>query len=285
MQTNCHPHPFKWHNSPKLLLNFARRGCDIIGRIFKKPIRVNLVVLIILLSCYFPVFADEVRVAVAANFIAPIQEIAPGFEQATGHKIVPIFGSTGKFYAQIKNGAPFDVLLSADVTTPDRLASEGAAIAGSRFTYAIGKLVLWSSQARFVDDGGKVLLSANFEHLALVNPKLAPYGVAAVETMKALGVYDKLQTKIVLAENLTQAQQYIASGNAALGFIALSQIYRNGKFVEGSAWMVPAKLYSPIRQDAIVLKQGQGKPAVEALMKYLKSDKAKHIIRSFGYDM
>ena len=228
--------------------------------------------------------ADEVQVAVAANFTAPMQKIAAEFEKDTGHKVVAAFGSTGKFYAQIKNGAPFEVLLAADDETPTRLAAESAAVAGTQFTYAVGKLVLWSVRPTVVDAAGEVLKTGAFEHIALADPKLAPYGAAAIQAMKALGVYDALVPKLVTAENITQSYQFVSTGNAQLGFVALSQVLKDGK-IEGSAWLVPARLYQPIRQDAVILEKGKGKPAAEALMKFLKSDKAKAVIRSYGYDL
>ena len=229
-------------------------------------------------------FAEEVSVAVAANFSAPLQRIAPEFERETGHRIVASYGATGKFYAQIRNGAPFEVLLSADDATPTRLVAEKAALAGTQFTYALGKLVLWSVKPAVVDAAGEVLKKGNFEHIALADPKLAPYGVAALQAMKALGVHEALTAKIVTAENSSQSYQFVGSGNALLGFVALSQIFRDGK-IEGSHWLVPASLYEPIRQDAVLLEQGKGKPAAVALMKFLKGDKAKTVIRSYGYDL
>jgi molybdate transport system substrate-binding protein len=228
--------------------------------------------------------ADEVQVAVAANFAAPMQKIAPEFEKASGHKIIASYGSTGKFYAQIKNGAPFEVLLAADDETPTKLGKDDGAVATSQFTYAIGKLVLWSAKPAIVDANGEVLKKGSFDHLSIANPKLAPYGTAGIEVMKAMGVYDGLQAKIVTAENISQAQQFVSSGNALLGFVALSQVLKDGA-IEGSAWIVPQKLYSPIRQDAIILAKGKDKPAAEALMKYLKGDKAKAVIKSYGYDL
>lgn len=228
--------------------------------------------------------ADEISVAVAANFTAPMKQIVAEFEKDTGHKVVASFGSTGKFYAQIKNGAPFEVLLTADDETPTKLIKENAAVAGSQFTYAIGKLVLWSAKVRVVDGTGEVLKKGSFAHIALADPKLAPYGAAATETMKAMGVYDSLQPKIVTAENIAQARQFISSGNSELGFVALSQVLKEGK-IEGSYWLVPANLYKSIRQDAVILEKGKGKPAADALMNYLKADKAKAIITSFGYGL
>ncbi|WP_374245978.1 molybdate ABC transporter substrate-binding protein [Zoogloea sp.] len=228
--------------------------------------------------------ADEVSVAVAANFTAPMQRIAADFEKATGHKARLVFGSTGKFYAQIKSGAPFQVLLAADDETPARLAREGDGVAGSQFTYAIGRLVLWSPRPGLVDDKGEVLRAGRFEHLAIANPKLAPYGLAATETLKALGVADALQGKLVTGESITQAQQFVVSGSAELGFIAFAQIHRDGKLIDGSHWLVPARLHTPIRQDAVVLDKGKGSAAAAALMDYLKSPAALAVIRTYGYE-
>lgn len=229
--------------------------------------------------------ADEVQVAVAANFAAPMKEIAARFEQDTGHKVLATAGSTGKFYAQIRNGAPFDVLLAADEETPARLEKEGAAIPNTRFTYAIGKLVLWSAQPGLVDDKGEALRKGSFEHLSIANPKLAPYGAAAVEVMRKLNLYRALEPKFVVGESLAQAHQFIVSGAAPLGFVAMSQVYEGGKLKSGSAWIVPVSLYRPIRQDAVALEAGKGKPAVDAFLKYLKGDQAKAVIRSYGYDL
>ena len=229
--------------------------------------------------------ADEVQVAVAANFTAPMQKIAAEFEKSTGHKAQLIFGATGKFYAQIKNGAPFDVLLAADDETPARLVKEGAAVPGTQITYAIGKLVLWSPKPGVVDEKGEVLKKADIAHVSYCNPKLAPYGAAAVEAMKSLGVFDMLRPKLVEGENITQAYQFVVSGNAEIGFVALSQVYMDGKISEGSAWVVPANLYSPIRQDAVILQKAKSNGAAAELVRYLKSDKATAVIRSYGYGL
>ncbi len=227
--------------------------------------------------------ADEVQVAVAANFTAPMKRIAADFEKDTGHKALLSFGGTGKFYAQIRNGAPFDILLAADDTTPARLEAEGAAVAGSRFTYAIGTLVLWSPKPGVVDDRGEVLKQGEFRHLALANPKLAPYGVAAIEALTALKLLDALQPKFVQGENIGQTHQFVATGNAELGFVALSQVMQDGRIAEGSAWIVPGDLHQPIRQDAVILATARDKPAAAALMTYLKGDKARAVIKSYGY--
>lgn len=229
--------------------------------------------------------ADEVQVAVAANFTAPMKQIAAEFEKDTGHKAVLAFGATGKFYAQISNGAPFEVLLTADDETPVKLEKELLAAPNTRFTYAIGKLALWSAKAGYVDGQGDVLKKGEFKHLALANPKAAPYGAAAMEAMKKLGVLENIQPKIVQGENIAQTHQFVATGNAELGFVALSQVFKDGKVTSGSAWIVPAKLYAPIRQDAVVLAQGRNKPAATALMAYLKTDKARAIIKSYGYEL
>ena len=227
--------------------------------------------------------AGEVMVAVAANFTAPMQKIALAFEQETGHKAILSFGSTGGFYAQIKNGAPFQILLSADDETPLKLEKEGLGVAGSRFTYAIGKLVLWSKQPGLVDEKGQVLKGGKFERIAIANPKLAPYGAAAIETMTRLGVLQALQPKLVQGENIAQAYQFVASENAQLGFVALSQVMSDGKIAQGSGWMVPASLHTPIQQDAILLSKGADNPAAKALMTFLKTDKMQALIRNYGY--
>lgn len=229
--------------------------------------------------------AADANVAVAANFTGPMEKIAPEFEKATGHKLVVAYGTVGKFYAQVKNGAPFDVLISADDETPIRLEKDGLAISESRFTYAIGKLVLWSAKPGVVDDKGEVLKRGDFLHIAVANPKLAVYGAAAVEAMKKLGVYERLEPRFVLGENISQAYQFAATGNAELGFIALSQIYKDGQYAAGSHWMVPPSLYTQIRQDAVLLTRGKGNPAAEALLTYLKSDAAKKVIRAHGYEL
>ncbi|MED5612160.1 molybdate ABC transporter substrate-binding protein, partial [Pseudomonas sp. JH-2] len=198
--------------------------------------------------------ADEVQVAVAANFTAPIQAIAKDFEKDTGHKLVASFGATGQFYAQIRNGAPFEVFLAADDTTPAKLEQEKATVPGSRFTYAIGKLALWSAKDGYVDAKGAVLKQGGFQHLSIANPKTAPYGLAATQVLDKLGLKDKLAGKLVEGQNIGQAYQFVSSGNAELGFVALSQIYKDGKVTGGSAWIVPADLYEPIRQDAVILE-------------------------------
>ena len=231
------------------------------------------------------VHAAEVSVAVAANFTAPMRKIAAAFEADTGHKAVLAFGATGAFYAQIKNGAPFQMLLAADDETPARLEKESLGVAGTRFTYAIGKLVLWSAQPGVVDGKGEVLAKGSFERIALANPKLAPYGAAAVETMAKLNVLERLRPRFVQGENIAQTYQFVSTGNAPLGFVALSQVMVDGAIAKGSAWVVPATLHEPIRQDAVTLASGKDNPAAAALVAYLKGEKARGIIRSYGYEL
>ena len=229
--------------------------------------------------------AGEVQVAVAANFVAPMKVLAAEFEKSTGHQAVLTSGATGKFYAQIKSAAPFDVFVSADDETPRRLEQEGTAVPGSRFTYAIGKLVLWSADPNLVDRNGEVLRSGKFTHIALAAPKLAPYGAAAMEAMTRLGVLTSLQPKFVQGENLGQTFSFVSSGNAQLGFVALSQVLEDGKIKSGSAWIIPAHLYEPIRQDAVLLSRAKDNPAATALMSFLRSERARAVIRSFGYEL
>lgn len=245
----------------------------------------HLIVLLTATALAMPALADEVKLAVAANFTAPMQKIALEFEKDTGHKALVSTGATGAFYAQIKNGAPFEILLSADDETPAKLEAEGAGVKASRFTYAIGRLVLWSAKSGYVDDKGEVLKKGAFAKLALANPKTAPYGAAGVEVLRKLGLFEAVQPKIVQGENISQAFQFVSTGNAELGFVALSQVWENGALKSGSAWIVPVTEHAPIRQDAILLNNGAGKPAAEALLKYLKSDKVKTIIKAYGYEI
>ncbi|MEH6434024.1 molybdate ABC transporter substrate-binding protein [Massilia sp. DD77] len=235
-------------------------------------------------ACTLSARAGEVQVAVAANFTAPMQAIVARFEQDTGHKALLAFGATGKFYAQVRNGAPFEVLLAADDDTPARLENEGQAVAGTRFTYAVGRLVLWSARAKLVDGRGEVLKSPDFRHLAIANPKTAPYGAAAITVLDRLGLRAAVQPRIVQGESIAQAYQFASTGNAELGFVALAQVWRDGKFTAGSGWIVPAHLHQPIRQDAVLLAKGRANPAASALLAYLRSAKAQALIRSFGYE-
>ena len=243
--------------------------------------------LVLLLGTLVPGLAraGEVSVAVASNFAAPMQQIARAFAQDTGHTAVLALGSTGKFYTQIKNGAPFQLLLAADDETPARLEKEGLTVTGSRFTYATGRLVLWSQTPGLVDGEGAVLRTGTFARIALADPKLAPYGTAALQTLEQLGLVAALQPRMVQGENIAQAYQFVATGNAALGFVALSQVMVQGRMAQGSAWVVPAHLHAPLRQDAVVLANGKNNPAALALVAYLKGEKARAILRTFGYEL
>ena len=236
-----------------------------------------------LMLAAFGAQAAEVQVAVAANFAGPLEKIGAGFSAATGHVLKVSAGATGKFYSQIIAGAPFEVLIAADDETPKRLIAEGHAVAGSNFSYAIGKLVLWSAQPGFVDAQGAVLGSGRFAHIAIANPKVAPYGAAGLEVIKARGLSEALTPKLVTAESIAQAFQFVSTGNAELGFVALSQVAAPGKQAVGSYWVVPQNLYGQIRQDAVLLKAGEKNPAAAALLGYLKSPAAQEVIKSFGY--
>jgi molybdate transport system substrate-binding protein len=226
------------------------------------------------------VFAEHARVAVASNFTAAMKQIVSGFERQSGHEIDLIFGSTGKIYAQIRNGAPFDAFFAADVKRPQLLEQQGLAVHGSRFSYALGKLVLWSPRPDLIDDEGQVLESARFRHLALANPKLAPYGLAARQVLEAKNLWHKLSARIVQGENIGQTYQFVSSGNAELGFVALSQISTPGETTMGSSWNIPEELYQPIEQQAVQLTQN---PAASALLDFIKTSPAAAVIRSYGY--
>ena len=228
--------------------------------------------------------ADVVQVAVAANFTAPARALAEVFARTTGHEARLSFGATGAFYTQIKNGAPFDVLLAADNERPARLEKEGDTVPGSRFTYATGQLVLWSAKPGFVDDQGAVLKGGHFGKIAIANPKNAPYGAAAVEAMEKLGLAATLQPKLVTGESIGQTYNFIATGNAELGFVALAQVLEGGKLKSGSMWVVPAPYHAPIIQDAVILKRAANNPAAKAWMELLKTPQSKALIRSYGYE-
>lgn len=223
--------------------------------------------------------AAQTNVAVAANFTDAAKEIAAAFRQKTGHEAVLSFGSSGQVYTQITQDAPFQIMLSADDERPKKLVEDGLGIASSRFTYAIGKLVLWSKTAGYVK-GEETLKAAAFSKISIANPTAAPYGAAAIEAMKSLKVYDGLQPKIVQGNSIAQAFQFIDTGNAELGFVALSQLAGHDG---GSRWMVPQNLYTPIRQDAVLLKKGEGNEAANAFMSFLKGPEAKAIVTKFGY--
>lgn len=227
--------------------------------------------------------AAEVQVAVAANFAGPLGRIGEGFTAATGHVLKVSAGPTGKFYTQIVSGAPFEVLIAADDETPKKLIDEGHALAGSNFTYAVGQLVLWSAQPGRVDERGAVLAGDGYARLAIANPKIAPYGKAALEVLQALGLSARATPRLVTGDSIAQAYQFVASGNAEIGFVALSQVAVPGKPSVGSMWRVPQSMYGEIRQDAVLLKAGEGNAAARALLDYLRGADARAVIQSYGY--
>lgn len=240
-----------------------------------------LIALIVLIA--LPARAAEVQVAAAANLGPAIEKIAAAFARTTGHRAVVALGSTGKLYAQIRHGAPFEVLLAADAETPRRLEAEGLALRDSRFTYAIGKLVLWSPREGAVDGRGEVLRQPPRGKLAIANPRVAPYGAAAVQALEQLGLLAAWEPHFVLGESISQAYQFVDSGNAALGFVALSQVAEDGRIARGSGWLVPAHLHAPLRQDAVLLGPGASNPAAAAFLLYLRGNAARAILRRAGY--
>ncbi|MVW77717.1 molybdate ABC transporter substrate-binding protein [Bordetella sp. 02P26C-1] len=237
----------------------------------------------VVFSLVFPLSAHaaEALIAVASNFTAPMKKLAPMFERETGHKLTLAFGSTGKFYAQIHHGAPFDVLLAADEAIPAKLEQEG--MGSRRYTYALGRLVLWSAQADLVDNQGAVLQQTPLGRLAIADPRLAPYGAAAIQTLERLGRLTAWRPQFVVGENISQAFQFASTGNAPLGFVAMAQIYVDGRLQSGSAWIVPQSLYQPIRQDAILLGKAEHNDAATAFMKFLRSEAAVAVLRDYGY--
>lgn len=247
----------------------------------RRPLLAALLSLFVLLP--LAAAAGEVQVAVAANFAAPLARIAEAFTAATGHQVKASAGSTGKFLSQIQAGAPFEVLIAADDETPRLLVTQGLAVAGTPFTYAIGRLVLWSATPGLVDAQGAVLASDRWKHLAIANPKLAPYGQAAMEVLKARGLTQAVTPRVVWGETIAQVFQFASTGNAEIAFVALSQVAAPGKPAGGSSWVVPATLHEPIRQDAVLLKTGEKNPAATALMEFLKGPQARQVIESFGY--
>lgn len=231
-----------------------------------------------------PAAAEEALIAVAANFSEVMERLEADFERESGHELTVTIGSTGKLYAQVTHGAPFDVLLAADQERPMRLESEGLAVAGSRFTYAVGRLTLWSpEQGRVGSDGRATLRAGDFRSLSLANPALAPYGVAAKETLEQLGLWTTLETKLVMGENIGQAHALVASGNAELGFVALSYVLSPRNQHPGSRWDVPDRLYTPIRQDAVLLPRAANNPAARAFLSFLQSEDVRKLIESYGY--
>lgn len=236
--------------------------------------------LVIALLVSAPAFAEQVRVAVAANFTAPARELAAMFKAHSGHEAVLSFGSSGQFYAQITQAAPFDIFLSADAERPEKLVKDGLALADSRFTYAIGRLVLWSRDGRA--DAGEAALRQSFSKLAIANPAAAPYGGAALDVLRHVGLLDALRARIVQGTSIAQTFQFIESGNAELGFIALSQLEGRS---DGGRWLVPTQFHRSLQQDAVLLTKGQGNKAATEFLNFLKSAEARALIARFGYEL
>ena len=246
---------------------------------FSQSLRLGASASALMLALALPAAAGEVIAAVAANFTEPAKEIATLFTEKTGHTVTYSFGPSGQFYTQISQGAPFEVFLSADSSRPKKAIAEGLAVEGTQFTYAIGKLVLWSADPAKVDAEGAVL-KTDLAHVAIADPKAAPYGSAAIEVMEKLGVYKALEPKIVTGKSITQAYEFAATGNAPVGFVAYSQVIGETK---GSSWMVPDDLYTPITQDAVLLTTGAEDAAAKAYLDFLKSPEASEIIKKYGY--
>jgi len=224
--------------------------------------------------------ADEIKVAVATNFVAAMNALVERFSQSSGHTVLVSAGSTGGHYAQIKNGAPFEAFFSADTERPRLLESEGLAVPGSRFLYAVGRVALWSKRPGYVDADGKILETGDFLHLAIANPELAPYGAAAHEVLTARGLWDRLQPRLVTGQDIGQAYSFVQTGNAELGFVAWAQLARPGAQIEGSYWLVPDSMHQPIEQEAVLLRDV---PAARALLEFVKGPEGREIIRSYGY--
>jgi molybdate transport system substrate-binding protein len=252
-----------------------------ISRFHEMRLMVGSSILVLLSLLAVPAQAGEVSVAVAANFTKPAEEIGAAFTATTGDTVVFSFGATGALYAQITQAAPFEVFLSADNKRPMQAVTDGFAVEGTVFTYAVGKVVLYSPTLD-VTDGAAVLSANAFQHIAIADPATAPYGAAALETLARLGLTDTVAAKTVTGENISQTLQFVDSGNSELGFVALSQVI--GK-PASQVWVVPAADYSPILQDAVLLKAGEGDPAAAAFMAFLQGPEAADIIRKYGYDL
>ncbi len=232
------------------------------------------------------VSAGEISVAVAANFTAPMKEIVAIYEKDTGNKVLASFGATGQFYAQIKNGAPYQVLFAADAKTPAKIEKEGLGVVGTAQPYAYGKLVLWSAQTDFVKEDKSFILEGAVKKIAVANPKLAPYGEAAYQTMESWGNLKEASAKFVTGDNIGKTYQFVKTGNTQVGFVALSQVYKDGKMTSGSGWVIPIDLYKPIRQDSVILNPGKNDSDVTAFMQFMKtSPKVRAVIESYGYGL
>ena len=254
------------------------------NRFKKKPGLIGSVLLAFFLIHVSDVLAKELRIAVASNFLLPLKALSKNFKESTGHKVVVISGSTGKLYAQIKQGAPFDILLAADSIRPELLEKEGIGVPGSRFTYAVGRLVLWSKDSKLpLKNDLQVLNHKNFRYLAIANPKTAPYGKAAEQVLRKKGFWEQIQNRLVRGENISQTFQFVMTGNADIGFIALSQLRKNQGL--GFSWIVPQKLHDPIQQQCILLKRAKTNKAARQFLNFIKSNRIQKQIESYGYSL
>lgn len=241
-------------------------------------------VCVLLLSVGFgQALAESITLAVASNFTGPMKALATAFEEETGHEVTLSFGSSGRFYAQIVHGAPYHLFFSADQAKPKALEQQDRIVEGSRTTYAVGSLALWSATPGLALENAELLRQGDYNKLALANPRLAPYGVAAVETLENLGLADSTRPHWVQGENIAQAYQFVETGNAEVGFVALSQIMQDGEIKSGSGWVVPAELHNPIRQDAVLLLHGENSTAARDFLRYIQTDSARNIIEAYGY--
>ena len=228
--------------------------------------------------------ADQLRVAVASNFIFPLKELSREFENTTGNQVLVISGSTGKLYAQIHQGAPFEVFLAADSNRPKLLEKNGIGVPGSRFTYALGRLVMWSADPKFATKFGLHVLGQKIlRYLAIANPKTAPYGKATEQVLRKTGYWEKIQSRLVRGENISQTLQFVLTGNAQIGFISFSQLNSSKALLGGTSWLVPLSLHEPIQQQAILLKRANSNHVAREFLKFLKSKKGQKIIKTYGY--
>jgi len=253
--------------------------------VFSKKLTCHLVSIIFYLSISSPVLAEEIVVAVASNFLSPFKEISKAFQKSSEQKIVTVSGSTGSLFAQIINGAPYHIFLSADNTRPKKLEEYDLTVNGSRFVYAIGRLTLWSADPNRIKNNGIENLNNNFTHIAIANPKTAPYGRAAVEVMKNFNIWNRAMPNLLRGGNITQAFQYAATGNAELGFVALSQVLDPKLKIKGSRWVIPQEMHSILEQSGVLLKNAKGNRGAYKLLKYMQEKNAQQIIRKYGYDL
>lgn len=255
--------------------------------VIRRPLFIKLFFLLFILLCLFSVgyraAAEESTIAVASNFIRPMTALVEEFEAKSSHKLRVVYGSSGRLFAQISNGAPFDVFLSADSVKPAALIEDGYGVTGSQMTYAIGRLALWSNKAVVKVDSEEILLNKEFSAIAIANPRLAPYGLAAKQSLESLGLWERLKSKLVQGENISQTYQFVFTGNADIGFVSYSQLGNGNNGEMTNYWLVPSDYHDAITQDSVLLERGAENKASLGFINYLKSDSARKLIESFGY--